>query len=149
MQLAFNLPKINREETRNVVEKALEDYKMYLLMDPEDNEPTVTAAFKLVPSAPSNQFHSSTEDAAVRKLDQERKRKAYLTKIQKAVNRLAVEERSIIINRYLQNEEVFDYEVYNELGYSERKYYRIKSRAFYKLAFILRIEIYVEEGEVS
>lgn len=149
MQLAFNLPKIDREETRNVVEKALEDYRMYLLMDPEDNEPKVTAAFKLVPSGPSNQFHSSTEDAAIRKIDQENKRKAYISKIQKAVNRLAFQERSIIINRYLKDEEVFDYEVYNELGYSERKYYRLKARAFYKLAFILRIEVYVEEGEVS
>ncbi|CDO03117.1 phage transcriptional regulator, ArpU family [Oceanobacillus picturae] len=149
MQLAFNLPKIDREETRNVVEKALEDYRMYLLMDPEDNEPIVTAAFKLVPSGPSNQFHSSTEDAAIRKIDQENKRKAYVSKIQKAVNRLAFQERSIIINRYLKDEEVFDYEVYNELGYSERKYYRLKARAFYKLAFILRIEVYVEEGEVS
>ncbi|MFD2628802.1 ArpU family phage packaging/lysis transcriptional regulator [Oceanobacillus kapialis] len=149
MQLAFNLPKIHREETKKMVEKILEDYRMYLLMDPEDNEPKVTVAFKLVPSGPSNQFHSSTEDAAVRKIDQEMKRKSHINKVLDAVNRLAYQERSIIINRYLQNEEVFDYEVYNDLGYSERKYYRIKARAFYKLAFILRIEVYEEGGEAS
>ena len=34
------------------------------------------------------------------------------------------------------------YELYNEMGMSESKYYRIKSRAFYKLAFALRIEVY-------
>ena len=148
-QLTFNLPEIDRDETRNQVESALEKYKMYLLMDPSELEPKITSSFKLVPAAPNNQFHSSTEDTVVKKMEQEKHRKEYLMKIQKAVNRLAFQERSIIINRYLDNDEVYDYEVYNELGFSERKYYRIKARAFYKLAFIMRIEIYKQEGEVS
>lgn len=148
-QLTFNLPEIDRDATRNQVESALEKYKMYLLMDPSELEPKITSSFKLVPAAPNNQFHSSTEDTAVKKMDQEKHRKEYLMKIQKAVNRLAFQERSIIINRYLDNDEVYDYEVYNDLGFSERKYYRIKARAFYKLAFIMRIEIYKQEGEVS
>ncbi|MFA9457414.1 ArpU family phage packaging/lysis transcriptional regulator, partial [Halalkalibacter sp. AB-rgal2] len=42
-------------------------------------------------------------------------------------------------------EDEFDYQIYNDLGLSERQYYRIKSRAFYKLAFILKIEVVVEE----
>ena len=148
-QLTFNLPEIDRDETRNQVESALEKYKMYLLMDPSELEPKITSSFKLVPAAPNNQFHSSTEDTVVKKMEQEKHRKEYLMKIQKAVNRLAFQERSIIINRYLDNDEVYDYEIYNELGFSERKYYRIKARAFYKLAFIMRIEIYKQEGEVS
>ncbi|NMH72798.1 hypothetical protein HF078_06920 [Bacillus sp. RO2] len=47
-----------------------------------------------------------------------------------------------MIRRYLEEDEVFDYEIYNELGMSERRYYRFKGRIFYKLAFILRIELY-------
>ncbi|WP_067725343.1 ArpU family phage packaging/lysis transcriptional regulator [Oceanobacillus damuensis] len=147
MQLTFKLPEIDREATRSAVESELEKYKMFLLMDPEDNEPNITSSFKLVPSAPSNQFHSSTEDAALNKIDQEIKRKEFISRVQRAVNRLAYQERSIIVSRYLKEEEIFDYEVYNELGFSERKYYRIKARAFYKLAFILRIEVYQEEIE--
>lgn len=148
-QISFKLPEINRTETKIAVESALEKYKIYLLMDPEENEPKITSTLKLVPSAPSNQFHSSTEEAAVNKIDQEEKRKKYITWIRKAVNRLSYQERAVIINRYLVDDEVYDYEVYNDLGYSERKYYRVKARAFYKLAFILRIEIYKEGDDVS
>src|SRR5699024_11738220 len=128
MQLTFKLPEINREETRNEVEKALESYKMFLLMDPEDMQPTITASFKLTPPTNTNQFSSTTEDVAIQRVDMERKRKKYIAKIQRAVNRLNYEEGSAIIKRYLTYEDGFDYEVYNELGYRERKYYRIKSR---------------------
>lgn len=148
MQLTFNLPEIDRNATKAAVESVLEKYQMYLLMDPEEFEPKITSSFKLVSTAPSNQFHSSTEETAIKRVDMENKRRDFLNRIQRAVNRLAYQERTVIINRYLSNNDVYDYEVYNELGYSERKYYRIKSRAFYKLAFILRIEVYEEkEGE--
>ncbi|MUV39459.1 putative phage-related protein [Lentibacillus sp. JNUCC-1] len=146
-QLSFMLPEIDRTETKKVVEKALESYKVYLLMDPEELQPKVTSSLKLVPAAPSNQFHSTTEEVAVKKIDMERKRKEYINRIRKAVNRLNYYERSIVLKRYLNSDDVYDYEVYNELGFSERKYYRVKSRAFYKLAFILRIEVYKEDGE--
>jgi len=42
-------------------------------------------------------------------------------------------------------DEPYDYEVYNEMGISESKFYRIREKAFYKLAFALRIEVYKEE----
>jgi len=144
MQLSFNLPEINRKETRDKVEAALEKYKIMLLMDPEELEPKITASFRLAPSAPTNTFHSTTEDTAVRRIDQEEKRRKYIKRIMNAVNRLNYLERSIIVKRYLEDDAVYDYEIYNELGFSERKYYRIKARAFYKLAFILRIEVYKE-----
>ncbi|SET84886.1 phage transcriptional regulator, ArpU family [Oceanobacillus limi] len=148
-QLSFKLPKLDRDATRDAVEEQLESYKFYLLMDPEDIEPKITSSLKLVATAPSNQFHSSTEDAAIKKIDQEKKRRDFIKRIQRAVNRLTYQERSIIIKRYLTDEDVYDYEIYNELGFSERKYYRIKSRAFYKLALILRIEVYEQGDEVS
>lgn len=147
--MSFKLPKIDRDATRDAVESILEKYKMYLLMVPEDIEPKITSSLKLVATSPSNQFNSSTEDAAIKKVDQEKHRRDFINKIQRAVNRLAYQERSVIINRYLSEEDVYDYEVYNELGFSERKYYRIKARAFYKLALILRIEVYVEGDEAS
>ena len=150
MQMTFNLPEINRKETRDKVEAALEKYKIMLLMEPEEYEPKITASFSLASSAPTNEFSSTTEETAIKKMESERKRREYITKIKKAVNRLNHQERTVIIKRYINEDDIYDYEVYNELGYSERKYYRIKSRAFYKLAFILRIEIYNEkEGEVS
>lgn len=144
MNISFNLPEINRKETRDRVEAALEKYKIMLLMDPEELEPKITSTFHLAKSS-TNEKHSKTEDTAIKKINIEMDRENYIKKIIKAVNRLSFLERKIIIKRYLTDEDVYDYEVYNELGLSESKFYRIKSDAFYKLAFLLNIVVYKEE----
>jgi ArpU family phage transcriptional regulator len=145
MQLSFNLPEINREETKKAVEAALEKYRMYLLMEPLDYDTKITQSFSATPPSNTNEFHSKTESLVVKKLDQEKARIDYLKRIRLAVSRLSRDERLVINKRYLNEEDVFDYEVFNEIGFSERKYYRVKARAFYKLAFILRIEVYEDE----
>ncbi|QGH35157.1 ArpU family transcriptional regulator [Gracilibacillus salitolerans] len=142
MNVPFKLPEIDREKTRKKVESILENYRMYLLMDPEDFQPKITSTFTITPPTPNNTFHSSTEDTAIKRIDLDKKRKNFILWVQRSVNRLSQQERSIIVCRYLTNEDIYDYEVYNELGFSERKYYRVKSRAFYKLAFIMRVEVY-------
>ncbi|TCT23375.1 ArpU family phage transcriptional regulator [Melghiribacillus thermohalophilus] len=147
MQMSFNLPEIDREETKKAVEAALEKYQMYLLMEPIERLPKITTTYTLVPPSNTNAFHSTTEDTAISKVDFEQEKERYMERIRRAVNRLNYHERSIIIRRYLDQEERFDYEVYNDLGMSERKYYRVKARAFYKLAFILRIEVYKKKVE--
>lgn len=144
-QLSFMLPEIDREKTKEAVEAALEKYRFYLLTVPDEKLPKVTATYSLVPPANTNAFHSSTEDAAIDKVDFERERDQYLERIIRGVNRLSKLEREIIYKRYLEDEETYDYEIYNEIGYSERRYYRLKARIFYKLAFILRIEVYKSE----
>ncbi|WP_245399838.1 ArpU family phage packaging/lysis transcriptional regulator [Niallia sp. Man26] len=145
-QISFELPEIDREETKKAVEAAFEKYQFYLLTVPDEKLPKVTATYSLTPPSSTNEFHSSTEDIAIRSIDFERERDRYIEWIRRAVNRLSNKEREIIIKRYLQGEEVFDYEVYNELGFGERKYYRLKARIFYKLAFLLRIEVYKIKG---
>jgi ArpU family phage transcriptional regulator len=144
-QLSFKLPEIDREKTKMAVEAALEKYRFYLLTVPEEKLPKVTASYSLCPPAFSNQFHSSTESAVIDKVDFERERDKYIEWIRKAVNRLNYKERELMIRRYLSDEEVYDYELYNDTGYSERKFYRLKARIFYKLAFLLRIEVYKNE----
>lgn len=146
MQLAF-LPEIDPDETKRNVESLLEKNQMYLLMDPEDMQPKITSTFQLTPPSNTNAFHSSTEDTAIERIELDMKRKSLLKKVLNAVNRLNYEERSVIIKRYFGQDDVFDYEVYNNLGFSERKYYRVKSRAFYKIAFYLRLEVYKEGDE--
>lgn len=64
-----------------------------------------------------------------------------------SVQRLSRLEREIIEKRYLDDEDIFDFEVYATLNLSERKYYRVKSRAFYKLAFMLELEVVVDHEE--
>jgi len=146
MQLTF-LPEIDRDATKKNVESALDKYQIMLLMNPEELEPKITASFHLAPSAPTNEFNSNTENIAIQRIDIEEKREKYINRIRKSVNRLSYQERKIIINRYLKNTDVYDYEVYNQLGFSESKYYRVKSNAFYKLAFMLKIVVYKEVKE--
>ena len=133
----FTLPEIDRKATKKAVEAALEKYRIFLLTLKLDQMPKVTQHYSLVP-AKTNKLHSSTEEIAIRNADYEQ----YIQRIVEAVNRLDYWERAIIIQRYMNGEEVFDYAVYNELGMSHRHYYRLKSRAFYKLAFALEIEVY-------
>lgn len=145
-QMQFKIPEINRKETQAAVENALEKYRYYLLTVPEDKLPKVTASYSLVPPAFSNQFHSSTEAAAIDRVDFERERDDYVERIRKAVNRLSKREREAVIKKYFGEEELFDYEVYNELGMSEWYYHqKFKPRIYYKLALILRIEVYKRE----
>ncbi|MGD6967127.1 ArpU family phage packaging/lysis transcriptional regulator [Rossellomorea vietnamensis] len=142
----FMLPEIDREKTKAAVESALEKYRFYLLTVPEDKLPKVTASYSLIPPTFSNEFHSSTEQAVMNRIELEIAKRKHIEWVLRGVNRLSKMEREIIFKRYLEDEEIFDYEIYNEIGMSERRYYRLKARIFYKLAFILKIEIY-KEGE--
>ncbi|CRK80326.1 phage transcriptional regulator, ArpU family [Neobacillus massiliamazoniensis] len=143
MKQLFMLPELDREKTKEAVEKALENYKLFLLSIPDEKIPKVTANYSFeVPPTFGNGFHSSTEDTAIEKVDKEREREKYINWVRKAVNKLNFKEREMIIKRYLSDEEIYDYEIYNEMGMSERKFYRFKARAFYKLAFALKVEVY-------
>lgn len=142
------LPEINREETKKAVEQALERYRIYLLTQPEELQPTITQQYSFIPPSNTNAFHSSTEQTAINNAgitDLVKQRNEHVKRIQLAINRLGYQERAILIRKYMGNEELYDYEVYNELGMSERKYYRVKGTAFYKLAFALKVEVYKED----
>ncbi|MGY3717167.1 ArpU family phage packaging/lysis transcriptional regulator [Sutcliffiella cohnii] len=141
----FKLPEINTEETKKKVEEKLEDYRLALMMEPIENHPKVTQTFSFLPPSTNREYKSSTEEMAIKKVDMEIARQKLLKEVQQATNRLPFRERALIVLRYMQQEEKFDYEVYDELGLSQRSYYRLKARAFYNLAFILRIEVYKEE----
>ncbi|MGM7683528.1 ArpU family phage packaging/lysis transcriptional regulator [Cytobacillus sp. Hm23] len=142
-QIKFVLPKIDAAATKDKVEEAFEKYRRFILSVPEEYLPKVTASYSLVPPSQTNEFHSSTEDAAISKVDFEIEKDEHITKVQRAVNRLSYQERAVIIKSCMTEEDVCDYVVFNEIGLSERTFYRIKKRAYYKLALALRIEVYV------
>jgi ArpU family phage transcriptional regulator len=146
-KLNFQLPPIDREATKKAVEAALEKYQMYLLTESLDNQPNITPNYSIEPPSKTNKFFSTTEKTAIDNVDFEKERKDYIRKIIHAINKLNKIERTVIIKRYLE-EDRFDYEIYNELHLSKQTYYKIKARAFYKLALALRIEVY-EKGVVN
>jgi ArpU family phage transcriptional regulator len=55
---------------------------------------------------------------------------------------LGKRERELILKRWFGDEDMTDIEVYMELGMSQSTYYRIRGRAFFKLAFALKLEVY-------
>lgn len=146
--MLFQLPEIDRDKTKVAVEKVLEQYRICLLTLDEERLPKVTQTFSLLPRSNTNEFHSSTEEAAVENVDGQRDKAKYIERVRKAVNRLSLQEREIIIRRYINEDVEYDYQIYTSMGYSERQYYRVKARTFYKLAFILRIEV-VKEKQLS
>lgn len=145
-QLSFLIPEIDRDKTQENVEKAIQKYRIYALSIPDERLPKITASYTMVPPSTTNAFHSSTEDAAIANVDMERERLEYIEHFRKAVNKLSHKERQAFIMKYMDEEEMFDYQVYNTLGMSESYYHKkFKPRMFYKFAMAMRIEVYKTE----
>ena len=118
---------------------------MFLLSIDAERMPKITASYSLVPPSNTNLVHSTTEDAAIHNVDYERERILYIEKFAKAVNKLDTKERQAIIIKYLGDDELFDYEVYNQLGMGETYYYqKFKPKMLIKLAIALHIEVFKE-----
>ncbi|MCC2931625.1 ArpU family phage packaging/lysis transcriptional regulator [Bacillus sp. LBG-1-113] len=146
-QKIMKLPQINEQATKLKVEKLLDQYRLYLLQVPDDSLPKITPTYSIVPPSITNEFYSSTEENAIKRLDWEIERNRFLKRIQKAVNRLSLKERQVIVMLYMQQDEMYDYEVYAEMGLSQRSFYRVKAKALYRLAFALREEVYTKKRE--
>ncbi|MCA1057681.1 hypothetical protein LCL96_01960 [Rossellomorea aquimaris] len=83
------LPEIDREKTKEAVESALEKYRFYLLTVPENKLPKVTATYSLVPPSFSNEFHSSTEQTAIDRIEWDIARNRHIEWVLRGVNKLS------------------------------------------------------------
>ncbi|MDA2639643.1 MULTISPECIES: ArpU family phage packaging/lysis transcriptional regulator [Bacillus] len=147
IQLTF-LPKIDRKATQIRLEEILENVRIYRQFGMIRKEMKVTASSEVRYYGPTNIVGKPAEDIALANVaisEREVKLQRLSFQIDKALSRFSKNQRDIIVKRYLEDEEVFDYMVYNEIGMSERTYRRNKSNAFYKLAFALRLEVYEAE----
>jgi ArpU family phage transcriptional regulator len=139
------LSQIDKKATKKKAEEAFEQYRILLLGQREEDLPKVTTTYSLVPPSHTNAFHSSTEDIAIKRVDYERQRIAYLKKVVMAVNRLSFIERAILIQCYMLKDDMKDYEVYSDLSLSQRDFYRKKGKALVNFAVAMRIEVYKED----
>ncbi|MED0904214.1 ArpU family phage packaging/lysis transcriptional regulator [Bacillus nitratireducens] len=149
MQLTF-LPKIDRKATQVRLEEILENVRIYRQFGMIRNEMKVTASCEVRYHGPTNIVGKPAEDVALANIamnEREVKLQRLSFQIDKALSRFSKSQREIIVKRYLEDEEVFDYMVYNDISMSERTYRRNKSNAFYKLAFALRLEVYETEEQ--
>jgi len=151
-QLSF-LPKIDRVATQKKLEGVLESIRLYRQFGMMREEMKVTPSYEIRYHGPTNDVGKPLEDVAMANIQQSKREewiKQTSFRIDQFLSRLGngragMDQRNIIIKRYLEDEDVCDYMVYNEIGMSERTYRRVKARVFYKLAFALRLEVYETE----
>jgi len=147
-QLKISFPwEIDREATRQAVEERLESARIYKQIGFVRREMKNTSSPEPRYHGPTNAISKPAEDVAVWNVDTEAWMQQQQEQVERAIARLGRTERQIIEMRYLEDDEVYDYNVYNEIGMGSTKYYEVKSRALYKLAFALRLEVYIQPNE--
>lgn len=134
--VAITFTPADKKVFKQEIESMFEKYHMYLITLPIDFQPQITPTYSIVPPTQTNQFSSQTESIAIKRTDFERERVEYIDRFWRAVNRLNKQERELVVRRYMGHEEEYDYTVCNEMLLSESQYYRLKNKAFMKLAVI-------------
>ncbi|PES36702.1 MULTISPECIES: ArpU family phage packaging/lysis transcriptional regulator [Bacillus cereus group] len=151
-QLTF-LSKIDRAATQSKLESLLEEIRLNKQFGMVREEMKITPSYEVRYHGPTNTVGNPLEDVAlenIKRSEREQYLKDMSFRIDQFLSRLGNGragsiQRDIIKKRYLEEEDVCDYMIYNEIGMAERTYRRWKSRAFYNLAFALRLEVYEAE----
>jgi len=146
-QLEFELPELDRKRTKAAVEAALEKYRIYQTITFEEREANVTQTLSDIPRSTTNKISDQTGNIAAYNIDEPARRRAYCERIDKVVGRLHPKERLLIRERYLQEDYVLDYTVYNQVMHvSAQTYDKIRWKAFYKIALALDIAVVKEKA---
>lgn len=134
------LPELDRRKTQNAVEAIFEKYRIYKTITFEVREASVTASYTERFHGPTNVTSDQTASVAIYNVDMPAARKQYCEIIESIVERLGEREQTLIRERYMKQDDVFDYKVYNHIlepPVSKDTYTKIRTRAFYKLALAL------------
>lgn len=134
------LPELDRRKTQAAVEALLEKYRIYKTITFEAREASITASYTERFHGPTNVTSDQTAQIAVHNVDVPAARMAFCQVIESIVERLNEREQLIIRERYMKQDDVFDYKVYNYIldpPVSKDTYTKIRTRAFYKMALAL------------
>lgn len=150
-QLDF-LPELDRKKTQKAVESALSKYRLYKYLSFEEREASITASYEEREGGRSNKTSDQTGSIAAHNIDSQAERRAYCERLERVVSRLPRLERHLITERYMgsDSEYITDYAIYNHHfnpPISEFTYYKIKWKAFYKVALALDIQVVKSECE--
>ncbi|GBF73134.1 transcriptional regulator [Paenibacillus sp. 598K] len=139
-QMEFELPELDKKRTQVVVEAVLEKYRMFKTITLEEREASTTASYSDMPRSYTGTTSDQTANIAIHNVDGAAVRREYCNKIDRAVKRLHPKERLLIEERYMKDDYVFDWMVYQQIfnpAISKDTYIKIRWKAFYRLAFIL------------
>lgn len=144
MQLNFELPELDRRRTQQAVESALEKYRIFKTITFDEREANTTAGYSDMPRSYTGTTTDQTASIAIHNVDVPAQRRAYCERIERAVRRLHPKERLLIEERYMKEDYVYDFAVYNQKfnpPISKGTYIKIRWKAFYKLALTLDIAV--------
>jgi len=131
------LPELDRRKTQTAIESLFEKYRIYKTITFEAREASLTASYTERFHGPTNVTSDQTAQIAVYNVDVPAARRAYCETVESIVDRLGEREKLIIRERYMKQDDVFDYKVYNYIldpPVSKDTYTKIRRKAFYKLA---------------
>lgn len=140
------LPEVDKKETQKAVEDILAQYRLFKYLVFEEGEASITCSPEFRYHGPTNQVGDQTGSIAIYNVDQDRMRKDFCTRVERAVSRLPKMEKTLIRERYMSVEAEYltDYNVYNfkfQPPLSEKTYAKIRWKAFYKIALYLNLAI--------
>lgn len=137
------LSEFDRKETKRRVEEALETARVYKIVGPVRREVHTTHSYEpRFHTGKTNKISKTVEEVGIWNVSNEERMQRIAEDVDRAVNRLPKREKVIIQKCYLEYEKEPGYVIYGELNMSESTFMRIKSRAIYLLALMLRLEIF-------
>jgi len=129
------------KETWRRVEERLESARLYKQFGFIRREIKNTPSYSPREHGNTYAISKPVEDISIYNIDREDQLQREYDEVTRAVGRLSKLQKQIIEMRYLTAEEITDINVYVELHMSERSYYYAKSKAMYRLAWALRLEV--------
>ncbi len=150
--MGFELPELDRRETQNAVEAALERYRIYKYITFEEREVSTTGHIDDIGGGKSNLPSDQTGSIAVHNISEHERIRKYCERIERSVRRLPKMERFLIEERYMseESEYITDIKVYCfkfQPPISAMTYSKLRWKAFYKLALNLNIAITTQQKE--
>ncbi|MEK3699626.1 ArpU family phage packaging/lysis transcriptional regulator [Paenibacillus sp. FSL R10-2199] len=146
IQLASDILPIDEKETRRRVEEHLETIRLYRQIGFVRRQAALTASPEPRYHGSTNAISRTTENIAIWNTDRGAELEQQSKLLDMAMERLKKSEREIIQLRYPEYEDEYDSILCGELGMSDRKYRRIKSRAIYVLACALGLEVLIDHN---
>lgn len=133
-----DIPEFDYMNTKREVYKVIKNYKRAMNKLYLNSNPKITANYSIVPPSRTNQFHSSTERAALYSLDQGEKFAKYVEYVDKAMNSLSEKYRVIVYRCFFKNES--DTKVGMDLNYSESSIRDLRKEALELFSYALKVD---------
>ncbi|WP_336772319.1 ArpU family phage packaging/lysis transcriptional regulator [Paenibacillus sp. MMO-58] len=142
-QLSFDLPDLDGKKTKAKIEDIFDKYRIFKMLDFEEREATTTQSYSDMPTGKGT-VSDQTANIAIYNVDEPESRRAFMERVERAVKRLHPQERLLIEERYMKEDYVFDFVVFNQKfnpAISREKYKKLREAAFYKLALAFRLDV--------